>query len=494
MTPTTKKATLTEISEADLNRFVVQSALLSLIDPVRGQPTRASLDESPDGDISGGQLLKQKFLDSFALICSTSSSGAETASAVCLEQYAPAGGAVLRVARNRGLTPEVLTGLERVLQTLRVVARKGTYPTRYSLKITDTAGDAEKSSAEAEPEILRLIVELDRDRILSIAQRVAKHGIRDFLRETRSGLLADQVKTETRAKLGFKPWLENCPFTAAAPQTWDPATMVVLISWASQARWHYSEQLQSLLELNQIQNPPWLDSLHKIARYHAAIKSMIKLAAKQPEIFASIQIRDVKAPNSRSFSLSREGAPLLANVKRLVKEDPGMIMEKLEKHLGTHDAEAQLRRACRLDLTLHAEMQLVVFYEGHPTLAPRMPFIGTSKKACFLCYEYLLQHPLGLQALACHQKIYPTWMPPPFYPIPGQFKSTPFMKLGKKIEQLNRRELKTALTAPRRPRNQDSTAGPSLTITATTPSGFRSQQAAKVHMSLSDGSLSENWE
>ena len=120
----TKKAALTQIGGADLKRFVVQSALLSLIDPVRGEPTRSSLDENPDGNISGGQQLKQKFLDSFALICSTASSGAETASAVCLEQHAPAG-AILRVARNRGLTPEDLSGLERVLQILKVVARKG---------------------------------------------------------------------------------------------------------------------------------------------------------------------------------------------------------------------------------------------------------------------------------------------------------------------------------------------------------------------------------
>ncbi len=121
-----KKAALAQIGGADLQRFVVHSALLSLIDPVRGEPTRTSLDENPDGDISGGQKLKQKFLDSFALICSTSSSGAETASAVCLEQHAPAG-AILRVARNRGLTPKDLTGLEKLLQILQVVARKGTY-------------------------------------------------------------------------------------------------------------------------------------------------------------------------------------------------------------------------------------------------------------------------------------------------------------------------------------------------------------------------------
>lgn len=122
----TKKAKLTQIGEADLKRFVVQSALLNLIDPVRGTPTRTLFNESLDNNILGVQQLKQNFLDSFALICSTSSSGAETASAVCLEQHGPAG-AVLRVARNRGLTTKDLNGLEEVLEILRLVSRNGMY-------------------------------------------------------------------------------------------------------------------------------------------------------------------------------------------------------------------------------------------------------------------------------------------------------------------------------------------------------------------------------
>lgn len=116
----------TPIGEADLKRFVVLSALLYLIDPVRGAPTRTSLYDSLDDTILGANQLKQTFLDSFALICSTSSSGAETASAVCLEQHSSTG-AILRVARNRGLTSKDQNGLEEVLQVLRALSRKGKY-------------------------------------------------------------------------------------------------------------------------------------------------------------------------------------------------------------------------------------------------------------------------------------------------------------------------------------------------------------------------------
>lgn len=63
---------------------------------------------------------------------------------------------------------------------------------------------------------------------------------------------------------------------------------------------------------------------------------MVKLSAKQPEIFASIRVRDMKAPNLRLFSLENENAPLLAAVKNLVKEDLRIAVEQLEKHLSMH--------------------------------------------------------------------------------------------------------------------------------------------------------------
>jgi hypothetical protein len=335
------------------------------------------------------------------------------------------------------------------------------------------------SYKQATLDILDLVVELDRNRILSLAERILKYGIRDSLRAAHSKLIAGQVEPKSRANPGLRLWLERCPFTDASPQiqtgAWSPKTVASLIDWASQARWSYSEELQYLLEPGDAQKPSWLDNLYKVARYQSAIKSMVKLAMKQPEVFTGIDIQEVEAPGLQRFSLHEEKAPLLEAIRNLVGEDSIMIMKQLQKRLGKQDIEAHLRKRCRLDLTLHAEMQIVVFYEGNPNLAPRMPFIGTSKKACFLCHEYLLQHPLKLRPSACHQKIYPSWMPPPYYPIPGKFKNSPFVKLSKRIELLTKRELKTALTVPQRPRNQDSTAGPSLTITSTVPTGIGSQ-------------------
>ncbi|EKJ68746.1 hypothetical protein FPSE_11077 [Fusarium pseudograminearum CS3096] len=480
-----KERRLIQIRGSGLNHFVLYSALLRLIDPVRGDPTRL-LDENPDSSLLSASQLKKKFLDSFALICATSDKGAETAAAVCLETNQQTGN-ILRVARNHGFCPNVLASLENVLQLLRDVARKGTCFLNSLLNFTDIATATEKISAHAETEMLQLVVKLDRDRILSIAEKIEKRGIRDSLEKASSRLHSGRAKAEK-----LSGWVANHPFTAP-PQNWSDATTAMFIDWAAQARWHHAAQLQPLLSNDDTGNQFWLKHLHKVARYHSAIKSMVKLAVKEPEIFAQISIKGSRAPKQLHFRYPYDENPLLT-VRNIVGANSRPVMEQLENRLDTSNLEARLRRACRLDLTLHAEMQLVVFYEGNPAHNPCMRFIGTSKKACFLCDKYMRLHPLRLQTSASHQKIYPSWMPPPYYGTTETSIRTPFMKLSKEIEELATRELKHGLTVPRRVWNHDSTAGPSLTATATVPTELRSVGAGRRKVTAVDSSSSEDSE
>ena len=92
-------------------RFTVVATLLWLIDPVRGAATVHGLDKHPHDTSWQRDHLQKKFLDSFALICSTSARGAETASAVCMEQDRPPG-TVLRVARNCGMSRHLVDTLQ----------------------------------------------------------------------------------------------------------------------------------------------------------------------------------------------------------------------------------------------------------------------------------------------------------------------------------------------------------------------------------------------
>ena len=120
----TDKVAQTRERSEPRKQLLINSVLLSLIDPVRGEPTRSLLEGDPDSDVFKNSQLKEKFLDAFALICSTSSSGKETASAVCMEQKKPSG-TILRVARNLGLPQQNLIGLQKVLQILITTANGG---------------------------------------------------------------------------------------------------------------------------------------------------------------------------------------------------------------------------------------------------------------------------------------------------------------------------------------------------------------------------------
>ncbi|KAI1878829.1 hypothetical protein JX265_003006 [Neoarthrinium moseri] len=431
-------------------RLVVNSALLSLIDPVRGAPTKSLLDGHPDDDFLKCHQLKERFLDSFALICSTSGCGKETASAVCMEQN-QASETILRVARNHGLSNQDRNGLERVLQILVATA------------------NGEKLSMQAETEALEEVVDLDKNRILSLVQKLEKGGIQRVFQLAISRLFGGDCHEEILEDPCFGRWIKTCPFTGTHLSSSGSSQLFSLVKWASQARWVYPKHLQILLAFGPTSTPSWMETFHKLARYWAAIKSMIKFAMKQPAILASIHIRDVEAPQQQTFSLFQEQTPLRKALKKLVKTDYAVTMAKLAQRWETDDVEATLRRACRLTLTLHAEMQLVDFYERNPALVPQLRLMGTSKKACYLCHEFLLRHPLRIRVSACHQKVYPTWMPPSSRDIPGVARKKLFWSFSKHIEHVTVRELRTGLAAAKRPRNKDSTAGPSLTVTATVP-------------------------
>jgi hypothetical protein len=321
----------------------------------------------------------------------------------------------------------------------------------------------------AETEVLKEVVDLDQSRILSLVGKLEKGGFRRFIQLAISKLSGSDCNEEILEEPGFGHWIKTCPFPAASPSCPGTSQLISLVKWASQARWTYSKHLQALLALGPTTTPPWMESLYKLARYWAAIKSMVKLAMKQPGVFASIHVQGVEAPAQQAFSLVRETAPLRTALKRLVKKDCEITMDNLAQRWETDDVEAKLRKACRLKLTLHAEMQLLEFYDRNPALVPQLRLMGTSKKACYLCQEFLLRHPLHIRVSACHQKVYPTWMPPSCQDIPKEARNKLLWNFSKHIEQVTVRELRTGLAASRRPRNKDSTAGPSLTVTATVP-------------------------
>ena len=244
------------------------------------------------------------------------------------------------------------------------------------------------------------------------------------------------------------------------------------IEWASQARWVYSAHLESLLCPNGEELPRWVYHVYKLGRYYVAAKAMLKLADKQPTLFTPIHIEAIEAPDRQRFSLMNNTRALLDVLQRLTKGDHQKLLSQLGKIWLTEDPESRFRQACRLDLTVHAEMQLLGFYDHHPELTPRLYFMGTSKKACFLCHRFMSRHPLTMSVSASHQKLYPSWMPAPcsISLVRKQHKVL-LWELSRHLEQTTARDLETRLGI-RRPNTLDSTAGPSLPTTESVTSGW----------------------
>ncbi|KKY34263.1 hypothetical protein UCDDA912_g05752 [Diaporthe ampelina] len=327
-------------------------------------------------------------------------------------------------------------------------------------------GLKEKSAKDVEAEILRKVIALAEDKIWSILEELSSPKIRTAIEQATSRIPGMSEFSDDAEDASFKHWIRSLPLLASLHPGLDPAELIPHIKWASQARWVYSGQLESFFGAEE-GLPSWFKYIYKLGRYYAATKAMLKLAGKQPLVFTNgIHVEPVNAPEPEKFSLGNERTPLLTVLKKITKADPQILMEKLGQTWLTDDPESRLRRACRMTLTVHAEMQLLSFYDHNPHLTPRLLFMGTSKKACYLCHQFMSRHPLGIGVSATHQKLYPTWMPAPCSSAVRKKHKVLLWEFSRHLEQTTARDLETRLGI-RRPFALDSTAGPSLTTTGT---------------------------
>ncbi|RBA15853.1 hypothetical protein FPRO05_12074 [Fusarium proliferatum] len=399
------------------------------------------------------ESLQKKFLDSFALISSTSAKSGETASAVCMEQGHPTG-TVLRLARNLGVPQQLLQRLNDVLDDLAA------------------ASSTELPTQEKEHQLLLKIVDLTRLRIESILQRLRDPKAQRCTKGVADNLRKDAVLSDDPEKAGFATWMERLPVLMSLEPNAESTVLVPHIKWASRAKWVYSEHLEALFCQGEEELPDWVFQIYKLGRYFAAAKAMIKLAIKQPSLFTSIHIEVIDAPDQERFTLGNDLAALKTVIQKLTNVDHDKLMSQLGQIWLTGDPELRFRQACRLTLTVHAEMQILSFYDHHPELTPRLAFMGTSKKTCFLCHRFMSRHPLQMSASASHQKLYPSWMPAPcFISDVRKRNKTLLWELSRHLEDTTARDLETRLGIRRR-KNLDSTAGPSLTTSGSIASDW----------------------
>ncbi|KAI9152288.1 hypothetical protein HJFPF1_09518 [Paramyrothecium foliicola] len=429
------------------NLFTI-SCFLYCLDPVRGEATTYSIDKHPVDNSWRHDNLQRKFLDSIAFISSTLKKGGDTASAVCLEHGDPEG-PVLRLARNTGVTVELMRRLELILADLRTAPVKGSSP------------------IELKSKVLLQIIELDWDKIESLLFKIRKKGVEDIIGQARTAMETKRSATACDYDRTFQDWISHIPaFFALSPDT-TPRELASHLKWASHAKWVHSDRLQALFGTKE-GLPPWLQKIHKLGRYYAAARFLTEFAQKEPKILKTVRIKPVEAPPKQCFRM-REKDVLVKLLARLQTNDREQLMVQLGKFWCNPDPAAYFQDACCRKLAVHAEMQLLGFYDSHPESTPQFLFMGTSKKACYLCYKFLSQHSPRMAVSACHQKIYPSWMPwQPRLQASNQLKEK-----HKNIQRQIIRQLETTAKSDvanrlglKRPANLDSTAGPSLSLSS----------------------------
>lgn len=99
-------------------------------------------------------------------------------------------------------------------------------------------------------------------------------------------------------------------------------------------------------------------------------------------------------------------------VPELQHETPAALRNRggaLSSNLSDRQLASMLGRW--RDYRLHAEMQLIVYYEEHPDARMVSRYIGCDKLCCFLCYRFIQEHG-QFAASGCHQSLYSLWTIP----------------------------------------------------------------------------------
>ncbi|KAH8693071.1 hypothetical protein BGW36DRAFT_385793, partial [Talaromyces proteolyticus] len=186
------------------------------------------------------------------------------------------------------------------------------------------------------------------------------------------------------------------------------------IRWAQKARSDHMELLKSGYSSQEEQLPKWIRTVLKLGRYGVAAQALIQLALEFPALFCPMLVKAVEAPSP--VIVPREGVSLHAAVENIMGERSQEYHSRLFSLVSPRkqkDVEKWFRNRCPDNLLVHAEMQLLSYYDQRPEVEPTLRFIGVGKKSCYLCKTFLsFPHP-SFKVTACHWKVYTRWITPP---------------------------------------------------------------------------------
>lgn len=196
----------------------------------------------------------------------------------------------------------------------------------------------------------------------------------------------------------------------------------------------------------------------KLGRYYSSCTFLIE-ASRKLSIFKSIQVACIEspAPVCLPSSIRASNTSLLETLGRIIGTEAEALRHlssrssNMTHSINQSSAEANFLTfwgATRQSFKVHAEIQLLFFYELH-TENPKPRVICSSKSACFLCNLFIKLH--GKYYVArTHGVLYEKWSLPDFQAVGLQVpEATAMIAIIKQFNTSIEDRIKSALAMPR---------------------------------------------
>ncbi|KIX03376.1 uncharacterized protein Z518_06928 [Rhinocladiella mackenziei CBS 650.93] len=444
--------------------------VLRMLTAEPARPTRNPIVSCRQRDLpaNAGRVIsfqqEHEIVDNLAFL-SAISDDPEKVTAIWLDEGLQPDSCTIRIAMNTRKLTHLVADFGKIARVLERADHKSEPRIGFFLRyeralIFDSVGDTDNLN-----DLLSIVIPMHRNRVLSRLRSVhAKtykkadrcailFRLRDMINglesANRSNLAVHHVKSTTTQLVGAFADLESMPTGSVTTGKADDILLGLL---------HLLDNLPSARDLTEIlanltvsagnhpQAPETVVmTITKLRKYRAACGYLVR-AAKCLSVFRNISVSEVIINPHVPQLLAGSEHLLSACLKRM-----GLDWDKNTKQrfgIPLSEASARFRKEMeRPNSKVHAEIQLLFFYEMNPHLqCPRV--VCSSKSACFLCDVFIRLHGKFFAART-HGVLYPKWTIPDINRLSlPEDRRQAMDKLIREFDHVLRNEIRRNLTQP----------------------------------------------
>ena len=238
------------------------------------------------------------------------------------------------------------------------------------------------------------------------------HDVKDIFDECISAVESRIIEsfTSTSTSQQFLKWFEHIFVIKNLPVNSKLKILIHYIQWTQKVKSHYLDFLKTAF-FDKVQSLlRWIYTIFKLRWYDIAFKAFIQLAYELSALLNSMIVESVTASSRTSFTIFENEIFLICVLRRIVEAHTKKYIFRLASVWNVVNVENHFQRACFLNLIVHAEMQLVNFYNHNQQCKSFFQFIKVSKKSCYLCHMFLTTYLKFFCVSFCHQKLYLSWI------------------------------------------------------------------------------------